>query len=219
MLFTTVASADEDRINVAKVNTYVDSILGRSPEHKANWSDKTSVQLIDLNKEAGTDFPSGIAYSVIVSKVIKHKYADIQAELKSVGGIYKVVSSVKTQRNFEKIRETPSELSLKLDIKVPIFSDFKTQDHIHIFEDSYKRGILEWSQIGTDGDLAFNRGAVVVEAAGDSSKVMVIGVHVIKPTKKVPWVGRSTASEFAKTHYQNYLAALEEVLSNKNASP
>lgn len=206
LLFVNATASANSQLE--RVDTFIESEI-RKPLAKPF---KDHVSLLDLNKLANVSFDSGIAYGVTVSKTVHTSYSDIRSRLQAPGGIFNVVSAVKTQRNFVKLEETANTLSLKLSIKVPIFSDFQTQDLVSLREDASGRGILEWKQIGDEGHLQYNRGAVVVESSGSSSRVTVIGVHILKQENKVPWVGRDTASTFAKTHYSNYIAALEEVL-------
>ena len=220
LMFSDLSRADEKSIdaNILKVDQFVTTAI-QAPLISEESRAKFKTELVDLNNAIGTNYPPGIAYAVTVSKVIPYKYSDIQNLLTSRGGIYKVVTSIKTLRNFEKLSESDSEVSLRLSIAVPLVSDFKTQGRIRISDHSEKRGVLEWSQIGTDGDLLYNRGAVVVEDNGKTTRAFVIGIHILKLKNKIPWVGRKTALDFAKTHYQNYLSSLEMALSAQSPAP
>jgi len=213
-LFLSHLAIGKDEDGIAKVNKLIDSVIAGETLTPKEWSDHLSAQSIDVNDLAKTDYPSGIAYGAVVSKIIKSKFADVLAAMTADGAIFKLASAVETQRNFTKTKEEPKSLRLKLAIKVPIVADIQTQDDVKVFEDSRGREIMEWRQYGEEGDLVFNRGAVIVQPNGDNCKVLVVGLHIIKPEKKVPWLGRGTATAFAKTHYGNYIKALESFLGH-----
>jgi hypothetical protein len=179
------------------------------PENFRSELDNESLNVNDL---LGAGYPDGIAYAGRAWKRSKVPFAKIKELLKTKGGIFKISSAVKTQHNFKVFAETPTELKYQLDIKVPIFDDFRTQSRLWTYEDKKGRGILEWQQPGSEGDLTYNRGLVIAEPDGEGSKLFVLGVHVIKPERKIPWIARGTAKNVAKQHYSHYLTAIETVL-------
>ena len=178
------------------------------------WSTRPEAELVDLNKVIHTDFHLGIGYGAIVSKIIEKPFSEIRKALFEKGNIFRLVAAVKTQKDFVKLAQTDRELSLKLSIDVPVLSNFRTQDRIRVYEQN-GRGVLEWQQIGDEGDLAYNHGVMIINDDRDRTKAFVLGVHIIKPERKIPWFGRGTAAAFAKSHYTNYITALEEVSASK----
>jgi hypothetical protein len=53
---------------------------------------------------------------------------------------------------------------------------------------------------------------IEAEPDGTGTRLFVLGVHIIKKESRVPWIGRATATSFAKTHYSNFILALESML-------
>jgi hypothetical protein len=210
LLFSVSGFAASDA-NIAKIDKYLDGIIANGPPADTAYPKEMKPALLDLEEQLKTDYPSGIAYGAIVSKTIPVSSSEIKKILAAPGGIFRQVSAVKTQRNFTKIEEKPNFLNVKLAIKVPVFSDILTQDIISLKETPKGVGIMEWRQTGEAGDLAYNRGLFVITPDGDKSKVFVVGIHILKPERKIPWVGRATASNFAKTHYAGYISAVESL--------
>ena len=202
--------------NINKLEQFIDGAVNGQVADPKRWSKDLSVSLIDLNGAAKTDYESGIAYAVSATKIIPRRFSEVQEIFAKLGGIHRMVAAVKTHRNLVKISEDLHELKLKLSIRVPVLSDFETQAVIRVSDDGQKRGILEWRQFGTDGHLSFNRGAVIVEAMEEAVKVRVIGLHVIKPEHRIPWIGRLQAEAFTREHYANYISALESVLGESS---
>ena len=200
--------ADE---NIAKVDTYLQKLFESGPAKVTAYADKANAQSIDLNEELKTDFEPGLAYGATVTKVVPIPYPKIKSLMDSLGGLFKIVSAVTTQHNFKQIDQKPRELILSLEIKVPVVADFVTTDTLTAYE-KLGFGFLEWRQKGRDGDLAYNRGFLILLPDGLKTKVFVIGIHVLKPERKIAWVGRATARQFARTHYTAYVTALEDVL-------
>jgi len=214
-----VSQAAFGATDLEKVDSLVESVLQKKELYPSKWTEDSKATLIDLNDKVGSDFPGGIAYAATVEKQIPVNYEDVQNLFKNPHGVYKVVSAVKTLRDFHDMEEKPQDITLGLSVKVPVLPDFKTKERIRVYEvnkeKGKERGTLDARQSGTDGDLAYNRAYVIVEPAGEKTNVFVIGVHILKPERKVPWLGRGTASNFAKTHYTNYILALEEALKKK----
>ena len=214
-LFFATPSFANDGDNLEKVNKLMDSIVAGQVLAPKAWTNDYFTQSVDVNELAKTDYPNGIVYGAVASKILKAKFPEVRAVLKRPGGIFTFASVVETQRNLVKIKETPTSLSVRLAIKVPIVADILTQDEVKIIREEKDGGVLEWRQIGDEGDLVYNRGDVVLKADGDNCRILVVGVHVIKEARKVPWIGRGTAAAFAKTHYANYIKAVETVLAPK----
>jgi len=214
LLVPTLAFGADLKTSVA---AFVETVLTKKDPGAAfnpkNWSDRLELQALDVNNLLHTDLPDGIAYGAVATKEIDFPYKRVKQFLLSEGGSYRLVTSVKTMRNFEKISEIDGETRVKMNIKVPVVADIKTEVVSRVHQDAQGHGIIEWKQAGDYGDLVYNQGAVLVESAGEKTRVLVIGIHVIKPERRVPWFGRGTAKSFAKTHYGNFVEALETVLN------
>ncbi|MGE0527682.1 MAG: hypothetical protein AB7P49_11510 [Bdellovibrionales bacterium] len=135
----------------------------------------------------------------------------MRSALHEPDGLLGVIAKVETLRNLKKISGSASNFLLDLTIKVPVLSDFKTQARVRLYQDSKQREVLEWKQVGQLGHLAYNRGFMIMESQGQTCKALVLGIHVIKDEHKIPWFGRATATSFTKTHYANYIKALESI--------
>lgn len=184
-----------------------------------DWTDKLNTTSLDLNKLLKTDFPEGIPYGAIATQTIDVPYERVRALLLDPEGSYRLVTSVKTMRNFQKLSESEGQVRLRMSIKVPVVSDFKTEVLSHSREVAKTFTALEWKQAGDFGDLTYNQGAVVAEPMGEKTKMLVIGIHILKPERKVPWLGRGTAKSFAKTHYGNFIEALRSALNGAAGKP
>jgi hypothetical protein len=206
--------------NLEKVDALIESVLQKKELYPSKWSEEGKATLVDLNDKVGTDFPNGIAYAATVSMQIPYPFKKVRELFKDEHGVYAVVSRVKTLRDFHDKEEKPQDITLRLSVKVPVLEDFKTREHVRVYEvapdkkapDKDVKGVLDARQSGDEGDLAYNRAYVIAEPDGDKTNVFVIGVHILKPERKVPWLGRGTASGFAKTHYTNYILALRDAL-------
>src|SRR5262249_31484913 len=142
-------------------------------------------QFIDVNEVLHLHLLSGIPYGAVVSRQIDFPYAEVKTFLSKPGGAYQLVSSVKTLRNFD---QRPDG-SVHMSVKVPVVADFRTEVTHRVHEDPPDRWILEWKQTGDYGDLAYNQGALVAAKDGDRTRVLVIGIHIMKPDHRVPSVG------------------------------
>ncbi len=200
------ARAPEAEDMHTSLDRFVERELAREPREDGN-------RLVDLNAEAGTSYDGGIAYAVVVDRRITCRYASVSAVLAKEGGILRVVAAVKTHRNLRKIYEELRLLRLKLAIHVPVIPDFETQAEIQVRDGPGERGVLSWRQLGTEGHLEYSRGAVMVQGDNAYCRVRVVGLHVIKPEHRIPWIGRLQADSFAREHYSNYIEALETVLA------
>jgi hypothetical protein len=198
--------------NFEKVDKLVESVLNKQELYPKEWPKKPHAELIDLNEKVGTDFRSGIAYAATVAATVHATPSEIKKLFDDEHGVMNVVSRVKTLRNFENIEEKPKQARLNLSVKVPVISDFKTREDVRVYQITPEKGVLDARQIGAEGDLDYNRAYVILEKAGEDLHVFVIGVHIVKQEKRVPWLGRGTASSFAKTHYTNYVNALVDAL-------
>lgn len=181
------------------------------------WPKKMEATSIDLNKDIETDFESGIAYASTVALTIPVSFDTVREALKKdPHAVMDLISKVKTLRNFETVKESQSDDDLKLSVNVPVLADFKTHVRVRVYEVGQEKGVLDARQIGDYGDLAYNRCYVILEPDKDSTRAFVLGVHILKPEKKISWAGRAIATNFAKTHYSNYLYALMEMLNIKH---
>jgi hypothetical protein len=206
-LLTTLAT------NLALANPVADIFPSFQAEAKnQSYSLSARAENLDIGKLTHQDYSSGIAYGAKIIKLVKIPYPRIKAYLDKPGSLLSIVKAVKTQTNVEKISEAVREVSVKLEIKVPVIANFRTQDKVTARETADGRGVLEWIQIGTDGDLTYNQGLVIAEPDGNKTKIFVVGIYIIKPERKVPWIGRATAAKFAHDHYSNYISALEDLI-------
>lgn len=181
------------------------------------WTSAMQTETLDLNSLTGEHWESGRAYGATAAKVIDRPYVAIRDLLAKPGMTWALVNNVKTLRDLEKINSEEGaeagDLHFRTAIKVPVVSDFHTEVRLNLHElERDKREILEWRQVSDEGDLSYNQGFVLIEAVGAQTRVFAVGVHIIKLEKKVPWIGRGTASSFAKSHYANFIAALEKIL-------
>jgi len=183
-------------------------------------TDLTSKEL-EVQEITGLDLgSSGRAFGAIGYQRLPYSSKEIATFLHKNKTPFELVSNVKTLRDIhllsEKHDDKSVEMSIKLAINVPVVSDFHTQIKIRAYEDEKKHGIYEWQSLNDEDDLNYVRGAVVVKAHDEkSSDVYVFGAYVIKPERKVPWLGRGTARSFAKSHYASYITALETGLKNQ----
>lgn len=167
------------------------------------YTKELQTKKLDLPQEV-----PGQLYGVVAWQILPYPIARVREQLRKPGGIYEVLQAIKTQRDLVKLTETPTEVEVKLAIIVPVVSDYHTQDKITL--DGNR---LSWRQSTTDGELAYNQGYTQITAEGESAvRVLVVGVHFIKPESRVPWIGRGAASRFAIRHYGGYVTALGSVL-------
>lgn len=208
---TSVAAADF-KTSIAKlVQAVVENKDDGVSLNPKKWPTKLESRLIDVNKLVHGDFPEGIAYGAVETKLVGIPFDQVKSFLLKDNG-YRLVTNVKTNRNFVKQASSDDEARFRLEIKVPVLSNFRTEVVSRVREDGEGRCVLEWSQAGEYGDLVYNQGAVVTSPEGNKTRVLVIGIHIIKTDRKVPWFARGTAKSFAKTHYGNFIEALESVL-------
>lgn len=182
-------------------------------------SDLTAKEL-DIKDLTGLDVENGRAFGAIGYQRLPYSYKTIMAFLRKDKAVLQLSYNVKTLRDIhvlsEKRDDKGVELKLKLAINVPVVSDFHTQIQINAYEDERGHGIYEWRGMNDEDDLNYVRGAVVVKPHDDKScDVYVVGAYVIKPERRVPWVGRGTARSFARSHYSSYITALETSLKNQ----
>ena len=85
------------------------------------------LQGLDINKQLHTDLPDGIAYGGIAVKTIGVPYDTVKTFLLNHDGGYQLVTHVKTMRNFEKLPAGDGEIRMRLNIKVPVVADIRTQ--------------------------------------------------------------------------------------------
>jgi hypothetical protein len=199
----------------ARVDGLVHSVLDDQQLSPKTWSDQLSLQSLDLAALLHSEFPEGIAYGATATKVISIPYVDIIQFLSAPDAIYSLVTNVPTLRDIHKISEDKDQLQMSLAIKVPVVSDFHTVIESKIYQDAKGRKVLIWQQVGDSPDLVYNEGAVICAEAQGKTRVFAIGIHILKSARKVPWLGRGTASAFAKTHYGNFITALEKTLKSR----
>jgi hypothetical protein len=180
------------------------------------WNDQLKTSEVDLNELIHTDYPNGIAYGAVASQLLNVPFDEVVTKVAAEDSIMGLIAKVKTLRNTDKIFSTPNEKNdefcIKTAIKVPVVPDFHTEVRMHLFKATDKESVLEWRQIDQSGELVYNQGAVIIEPAdANKTKVSAIGIHIIKEKNKVPWLGRSTARAFARSHYGNFVTALREL--------
>lgn len=211
------AHAEPPKVEVSQpVEKLVTAVFdGNIPSLLPKATEKLVSENIEVNKLMKTDFPAGTAYGAVAAKRLNVPYSKIR-ELFEKESLYNRVAAVPTLRNIEKKSESGKGLNqtlhIKTDIKVPVISDYHTEVAVTFHEDPKGRGLLEWKQESDYGQLDYNQGAVIAEPDGQATNIYVIGIHIIKREHRVPWLGRGTASAFAREHYSNFLTSLEKSL-------
>jgi hypothetical protein len=175
------------------------------------WGREMKSKEIDLREVTGEKFPSGTAYGAVCWRTLKFSFPEINAYFAKGGVPEKLVRKVKTLVNIQDVSTSPDKMSafLKTEIDVPVVSNFKTSVRVEQRKASDTKLIVEWKQDSLYGSLSYNQGVAIIEPQVDQSKMTVVGVHIIKDAFKVPWIGRATASSFAKSHYCNFIRAVD----------
>jgi hypothetical protein len=214
-------SYEPDTRSQQAVEKLFDQVLSESGKAKSflptAWNKEIKSKEIDINEATGENYPGGIAYGAVCWRTLNHTFPEIAAFFAKGGVPEKIVRKVKTLVNFDDVQTSPDRMRtfMQTEIDVPVVSNFKTAVMVEQAKLSDTKYAVQWKQKSDKGSLVYNQGVAIIEALGDRSKMTVVGVHIIKEENKVPWIGRATASSFAKSHYCNFIRATDKIdLSN-----
>lgn len=174
------------------------------------WTPEIQSREILINDVTGENYPGGIAYGAICSRQLKQTFPEIAAFFAKGGVAEKLVRKVKTLVNVSHLAQVrEGTIQMQTEIDVPVVSNFSTEVEVAQRKVNDRKLTVEWKQLNGWGSLTYNQGTAIIEPDGDRAKMTVIGVHIIKEANKVPWIGRATASSFAKSHYCNFIRAVD----------
>lgn len=212
----------------------INSVIERTKPGSAllpkTWTAEMQAREIDVNELTGSNFASGRAYGAVAAKLLNQSFENLRARFSKPDELLKLMKKVKTLSITDVKPSKPNGYQVRTTINVPIPAalqgpaaffgipaEFHTVDDIRLHKFSDVRGILEWKQANDDGELSYNHGVAIIELAGPkTTKITVVGIHILKPERPIPLIGRPFATNFAKDHYESFIEALESI---ENSAP